>query len=143
MRYLLQLILISCIFYTIIAQISYTITLDQVKLLNSSYVPGYYNVTTFRVAKYNRTTFVFNFYGEILTDIDDAVFFQAELYYSRLNNNQYYLTPGRIPKMTYYTFLNKFYRNVLMEGLKNTSNLPQLKPNENGCPQKKVSYKVI
>lgn len=45
-----------------------TIYFDQLNLLNSPYSEGFYNVSTLRAAKYNRTTFVVNAGFETFVD---------------------------------------------------------------------------
>lgn len=141
--YHLPKLVFLCIFSWCFAQKFYDITLDQVNLLNSSYVPGYYNISVLRISKFNRTTFVYNLEADILIDLNEEVFFEVEIYRSRLNNNQYTKSPARVPKLSYCEFLNTHYKKILMEGLKDTSNFPQLKPNENGCPQKKVRHEYL
>lgn len=120
----------------------YTLKLDQAILVNSSYVPGYLNTTTFRVAKLNRTTFVVNEEYESFFDWDETVFIEIEAYVSRLNNNQYTKSPLRIPKMNLCQFLSGPYQKYIMEDLKGVSNLPQTAA-ECSCPLKKVSHSII
>lgn len=61
--------LIYCEFIT-----SYEFIFDRVELLNSSYLEGYYNISLYRVNKYNRTTFVLNCELELFCDWDDTLF---------------------------------------------------------------------
>lgn len=85
--------LIYCEFIT-----SYELILDRVELLNSSYLEGYYNISLFRVNKYNRTTFVLNYELELFRDWDQTFLMEMNLYYNRLNNNQYQLSLLRLQK---------------------------------------------
>lgn len=68
---------------------TYTASMDTLELLTASYVPDYYNISVFRVAKYNRTTHVLNWDIELFIDLDESVSLEIQLYVSRLNNNQY------------------------------------------------------
>lgn len=119
---------------------SYTVALDQVFLYNSTALDGFYNVTQMRIAKYNRTTFVLNFDGEIYFDVDETVFLQVEFYVSQFNNNQYQKSPFRVPKLTFCDFMKRLYVPWWQKDLKHTSNLPQFEPNEKPCPLKKVYF---
>lgn len=92
-----------------------------------SYVAGYYNVSQFRAAKYNRTTFALNVKIEYFIDLDENVFVEVLTFVSRMNNNQFEKSPLRIPKMMFCSYLKGPYKRYMMSGFKNTSNWPQAK----------------
>lgn len=118
---------------------SYTLTLDQLKLCNGSSVEGYYKSKEARIAKFNRSTYVWNFDIEYFTDFDETFTMQADFYHSVFNNNQYTKSPFRIPKMNFCDFWKKYYVDKVMEELNGKSNFPLYKPNDPTCPLKKVS----
>lgn len=117
---------------------TYTVHFDQIKFHNGSALAGYYNFTTLRVAKFNRSTFVFNYEGELLTDYGEKIAFQADIYNSRLNNNQYTKSPANIPRMTACEAMNRYYKTYAMKDLKEYSNLPQFEPDDDSCIMPKV-----
>lgn len=45
--------------------------LDRVELRNASYIPGLYNVSLIRIAKFNRTAYAFNLIGDLSRDISN------------------------------------------------------------------------
>lgn len=111
---------------------------DGVYLLNSSHVPDYYNISQFRIAKFNRTAYGLNFNSELFTDIDEDYQVSTSFHYNRLNNQQYYKTIIRIPKVEFCRLMDKTYTTFLMKGLKDHSNLPIIKSPQKLCPFKKV-----
>lgn len=115
------------------------VNLERVELINSSYVEGYYNVSSMRVSKFNRTTFVFSFEAELFVDITDEVTVQVDFYHSPLGNTQYTKSAARIPKDTICKHAEKYYKEWYMQQFKDISNLPQVEPTENVCPVKAVS----
>lgn len=119
---------------------SYTISFDQAVLLNSTYVPDFYNISKFRVSKFNRTTYVFNLEADIFMDLDESVSIEIEFYYSRFGNNQYEKSPLGVPQKSFCAFMKQQYRSLFMEGLKNVSNFPQTDEIEKSCSLKKVNH---
>lgn len=97
------------------------------------YLPGIYNISQIRIAKYNRTTSVLNFDGDLLVKLSDDIEVDVSFYYNRLNNNQYNQMLMAIPKTKICSCLDKYY-HFFMKDLKNTSNLPQLGSSKNICP---------
>lgn len=120
---------------------TYTIYFDQIKFHNGTALAGYYNFTTLRIAKFNRSTFVFNYEGELQTDYDETFSIEAEIFSSRLNNNQFSKTPASIPKMTVCDAVNRYYKVYGMKEIKDYSNLPQFEPGDKSCTFKKVKEK--
>lgn len=59
---------------------SVDIKLDQVKMLSEPYVEGLYNLSVFRVSKFNRTTFVLNVNLEYMIDFDESVYIENRAY---------------------------------------------------------------
>lgn len=93
----------------------------------------YYNFTTLRIAKYNRSTFVFNYVGQLLADYGEQFTFEADVYTSRLNNNQFTKSPANIPRMTTCEAVERFYKVYAMKALKDVSNMPQYAPDDTSC----------
>lgn len=118
---------------------SLEIQFDRIEMVNASYLEGWYNISLFRVAKYNRTAYGINFQGEFFNEINSEHYLEVKIYYNRLNNNQYSLSPAHISKTPFCDVFEKFYRKHWMHQLKGKSNFPQLQPNENFCPLKKVN----
>lgn len=87
----------------------YTIQVDEVNMLNSSYVEGYYNFSKFAVTKFNRSTFVMNIEFELLTDLYDGDYSFDSVYYMKKrpglswSKNLYYW-PKQSPCMGIGTF---------------------------------------
>lgn len=130
---LLYLVIINCqgVFPT-------EIQMDRIELLNETYVDGYYNLSEFRITKFNRTAYVLNAQVELFVDINTNIKVEVSFHYNRLNNNQYTKSPMGIPKGYLCSVAEKFYRKSLMVALKDCSNLPQRQPNEPICPMEKV-----
>lgn len=134
------LVILSYLAVTSLAEISYETTYDQVVLESAPYVPGYYNMSQFRVSKYNRSVYVLNVKIEYFIDLDETVFVEIEVFRSQLNNNQYEKSPFRVPKMDYCSYLKGPYQRIMMDGLKNCSNFPQADDIEKNCLLKKVNF---
>lgn len=82
-----RFIIIFCILFsftmTIINSKRYTVQVDEVKLLNSTYLKGVYNFSRVSVTKYNRSTFVLNMEAELLTDFTEDYFIDIAYYLKR------------------------------------------------------------
>lgn len=84
------LILFSAFFcFTCVENRSYDIIFDRVEIINSSGIENFWNARVLRVGKFNRSAYVLNMDIELLIDFDENVSIQGDIYYSRLNNNQY------------------------------------------------------
>lgn len=114
------------------------IQLDRVELLNQTYMEGFYNLSEFRVTKFNRTSYVWNAEVEMFSDIDDKLKLEVTFHHNRLNNNQYNKSPMQISKDTLCNIAEKYYRKFIMNDIKDISNFPQLKAGEPVCPIVKV-----
>lgn len=114
---------------------------DRTELLNSTYYEGIYNVSMFRIAKFNRTTYVLNVEFENFIDIDENYELEVKFYFNRLNNNQYNLSPMRIPRSSYCATMQKFQSIIMSEETKNTTNL--YNPDGTACPLQKVSKSLV
>lgn len=73
--------------------VSCEIYYDRIELLNSSYLPDFYNVSLLRISKFNRTTYVMNLNVDFLQDFGEDIEMQTDFYYNRFNNNQYSKSP--------------------------------------------------
>lgn len=131
-------ILLGTVFVVLCSSLrsQYTYTYDQVKIVYAS--PEFFNISVFRIQKYNRTTYVLNWEFETFVDLDETVFGQLEAYVSRFNNNQFVQTPFRVPKMNACDYFKGPYRANMMEYIKNYSNFPQYAPDDPVCPFRKV-----
>lgn len=108
---------------------------DSMQFLNSTYAEGLYNVSEMRVTKTNRTTYVVNIVWDLLDDFGDDMEMEIKFYYNRFNNNQYNLSPIRVPQSSFCS-MKKFYPILFTEATKNTSNI--FKANQSTCPYNKV-----
>lgn len=127
-----------CIFFYHEYCVATEIQFDRIEILNNTFVEGFYNVSEFRITKFNRTTYVLNTKAELFLDLTTDIKVQVNYYFNRLNNNQYYKTPMALPKDAACNFAEKFYRKFVMTQVKDISNLPQLKPGDPVCPLPKV-----
>ena len=109
---------------------------DRIELLNSTYAEELYNVTEFRVTKTNRTTYVANIVWDSLIDFGDDMEIEVKIYYNRFNNNQYNLTPLRVPRSSLCATLKKFYPMIFTAATRNTTNL--IRADGTACPYNKV-----
>lgn len=116
------------------------IQVDRVELLNSTFSDGIYNISELRVTKFNRTSYVLNLDAEIFFDVDQSVDAELTLHHNRMNNNEYNKMPFGLAKKSLCTYLEKYYKSILMEPMKNISNSPQLGPKDNVCPIPKVIF---
>lgn len=110
---------------------------DRVELVNSTYYENHFNVTKFRIAKFNRTTYTLNLEMETFTDVDDTHEVDVSFYYNRLNNNQYSKSPMRVPRSTYCSAMGKFRPIIMAAASRNNTNL--FNSDESSCPLKKAS----
>lgn len=117
---------------------TFELIFDRIELLNSSYVEGYYNISLLRISKFNRTTYVLNSEFETMIDIMDNIEIEVGFYYNRFNNNQYNKSPARIAKDSVCVHAEKYYKKIVMDDVKDNSNLPQYGTDEPVCPIKKV-----
>lgn len=123
--------------------VSVEIQFDRIELLNSSYIEGAYNVSEFRITKFNRTTYVFNTKAELFIDIDRNMKVQVNFHHNRFNNNQYTKTPMAISKDLICKIADKYYEKFIMIQVKNVSNFPQIEAGQSFCPVQKVFIKYF
>lgn len=116
----------------------FTIQFDEVKLLNSTYLEGYYNISNLIVTKFNRSTFVFNADFELLMDstedfIMDITFYSKRRAGMNWSKSSYYF-PKRSPCERLELF--KSYR---MNGY-NGSNMQPRQEDDGHCVFPKVCF---
>lgn len=111
---------------------------DRIVMLNASYSKDVFNISVLRIGKFNRTTYVLNFEGELYNGLPEDLSLEVFFYYNRFNNNQFYKTPARVNKESLCKLGTKYYKNFFMEQMKEYSNLPQLGPNDPFCPFPRV-----
>lgn len=112
---------------------------DQIVLVNSKNREGIYNLSSIRIAKFNRTTYVLNQMVEWFVDIDENVEMDLSFYFNRLNNNQYTKSLLRVPKDQLCSIFDKYYDIVLADAVKNNqTNFPVKKPGQKYGPFPKV-----
>lgn len=93
---------------------------DRVELLNSSY-----NVTEFRISKFNHTTHVFNTKFELFIDIDFDFSSEFLTFYNRYNNNQFRRSLLLVRKSPLCDSMQKFYGSFSRELDSEHSNFPR------------------
>lgn len=116
----------------------YATKVVQMQLLNSSYLPNYYNLTKLTIEKYNESVSNFNFEGEVFIDLDESVYLRVDMYHSKPNSTEFDQWSFHLPNMTICTYNSLYYKHFMMEDLKNNSNFPQFGPDDSTC-SKKVS----
>lgn len=116
----------------------YIAKIDQMRLLNSTNLEGYYNLKKLTMDEYNASSTIVNLDGEIFIDLDETVFLQVNLYHFKENSSQLLI---HLPNMTICSYNRIYYKHFLMKSLKNVSNFPQFEADESTCV-KKVSNSV-
>lgn len=112
---------------------------DRIELLNSTYFEGLYNVSEFRITKYNRTLYVLNAKVEFLNDVAKDHTMEVSFYYNRLNNNQYIKSMVNVPKDELCNIVDKHYKILFGSNAQEYTNLPQKKEGGKFGPILKVS----
>lgn len=124
--------------------IAIEVQFERVEMRNATFLESFFNITTLRISKLNRTAYALNLDFELFRDYGEETSAEIELYYNRLNNNQYNKTPFRIPKQSICDLGKTYYKELVMKQLEDTSNLPVLGANDEFCPLKKVEqYKFF
>lgn len=104
------------------------LSLDQIKLLNSSYMEGYFNFTELRVTKFKRFTYGINMRCELFRDIDENISMDIQIWWKRSIEQEYSLSLYHFKKLNFPDFFAKYFdiAKVFMEAAKHHSNLPPL-----------------
>lgn len=118
------------------AKTSYVTKIHQMRLLNSTYLPNYYNLTKLTIEKYNESASIVNFEGEVFIDLDESVYLQVDMYHSKPNTTEYDQWSFHLPNMTICTYNLLYYKHFLMEKMKNISNFPQFGSDDSTCIKK-------
>lgn len=135
-----QFVIFSVLFgftVTIINSKIFTVQVDEVKLLNSTYLEGYYNISRLTVTKLNRSTFVLNTEFDLLSDTNDDYFMSGAYYLKRRAGMHWSKSLYFWPKqsiclgfITFYKYAEKGYNNT---------NIPHFDATSEKCLLSKVS----
>lgn len=117
---------------------SVELVFDQMLFLNETYVKDLYNISLFRISKFNRTMYAGSSEVEMYVDVDDNFEVEMEVFYNRLNNNQYNKAPMRIPRDKVCKILDKYLDKFIYNELRGRTNIP----GDMKCPFKKVSIRT-
>lgn len=117
---------------------SVEIVFDQMLFLNETYVKDLYNISLFRISKFNRTTYAGSSDIEMYVDVGDEFEVEMEVFYNRLNNNQYNKAPMRIPRDKVCNVIDKYLDKFIYNELRGHTNIP----GDMKCPFKKVSIRT-
>nr|XP_019564477.2 uncharacterized protein LOC109432589 [Aedes albopictus] len=88
--------------------------------------------TRLRITKFNRTIAIINGTWDLFVDLDNNYMFQIEFAHSRLGNNQFNISPLKIPEQPFCHFLNGTFREH-QSMFVNTANYPIVGP-DGLCP---------
>lgn len=113
---------------------------DRVELLNSTLIEGIYNISTFRISKFNHTAHVLNVNFELFINLDQNFFLEVNFYHNRLNNNQYTKSLLQVPNTNACFLINKFWSVGFEHLTRNDTNLPEAKAGKTICPIEKVRF---
>lgn len=116
---------------------------DRVELLNSTFIEGIYNISTFRISKFNHTAHVLNVNFELFINLDRNFFLEVYFHHNRLNNNQYTRSLLQVPNTNACFLLDKFWNVGFGHLTRNDTNLPEMEPRKGICPIEKVRFQVI
>lgn len=112
---------------------------DRVETLNDTSAKGFYNYTNLRIAKYNRTTYVFNVNVEFYTELGADITIEVQFYYNTMNNNQYTKHMMHIPPMPACSLVQKF-GSLFLRTSPNITNFVQKEDGEFMCPILAVNF---
>lgn len=113
---------------------------EQAELVTPSFVKDHYNVSSYRITRFNRTTYVIETLFEIMVDVTNEYNFESSLHYSRVKNSQYTKIPLHIPKIPMCEYLEKYLKDNLMKDKLSRPNNPEYKIAESLCPLEKVFF---
>ncbi|KXJ80640.1 hypothetical protein RP20_CCG024213 [Aedes albopictus] len=89
-------------------------------------------LTRLRITKFNRTAATMNGTGDIFVNLDNSYMVNIEFAHSRLGNNQFNISPLKVPEQPFCHFLNGTYREYQSMFI-NASNYPIVGP-DGLCP---------
>jgi hypothetical protein len=92
-----------------------------------------------RVKRFNRTVYVIDGNLEVHRDFDQNWDVQMDVWRSKLGNNQYDLTPMRVPRQNTCEFIKNVYKDKMYPSFKISSNFPEFEEEVN-CPFPKVAF---
>lgn len=116
---------------------------EGVELVTPRFVKGHYNVSSYRITRFNRTTYVVESVFELMVDLTNEYNFEGSLYYSRSKNNQYTKMPFHFPKISMCEYLEKYLKNDLLQDKSSRPDKPDYKLVDSVCPLKKVIFKLF
>lgn len=118
----------------------YTASLDRAEIVNSTYSPGFYNISLYRINKINRTTFALNANLQFFVDIDENVFLEVEAHYKRLQNQDYMKSPYGMAHKAFPDHIKKHYElaKATLDSLAKCSNIPGVESIDKPYSWKKV-----
>ena len=97
-----------------------------------------------KVTRYNKTVFAIKGGVNIVQDFGEEWSIQMDVWRSKLGNNQWVLTPLKVPKSNTIVFLKNVYVPSMQDDFKDTTNLPYYKSGEKLLSFKGVNnYKLI
>lgn len=112
--------------------------LNHVATPNSTYLEGFFNISTLRIGKFNRTTYALYLEVEVFADLDENIEMEIKYYYNRINNNQYNLMPIRFKRVKVCDLIEQYKSLLDYEEFRNITNIPEPDMSKPYCPVKPV-----
>lgn len=111
---------------------SVDVILDQMNVLNTTYMPGYYNISELRVTKFSRNEYGVNANFELFVDFDEDIYLEIQLYMKRVMGHEYAKSPLGFQRKPFPEAFQKYYmvQKKIIDGMQGYSNIPPLTKGE-------------
>lgn len=138
------LIFFCTIFYVQMSE-SVDLILDHMNLLNTTYLPGYYNISELRVTKFSRNEYGVNANFELFIDFDEKIYLEIQLYMKRIMGHEYAKSPFGFQRKPFPEAFQKYYviQKKIIDGMQGYSNIPPLTKGERYIWKKVQSISIF
>lgn len=106
--------------------------MDQVKLLNSSFVEGVLSSSEMRVTKFDRFTYGINAKFALFIDFDENIFLEVQHFWKPSNSYAYSKTKFQFRRLPFPVFFQTYilFFKPVFNAIQNYSNIPPLVDNQ-------------
>lgn len=109
----------------------FELDLDRIVLVNGT---DFMKFIGLRVKRFNKTVFALQGKVKVEQNFDKTWSVSMDVWRSKLNNNQWEMTPMKVAQQTACSFIDNVYKPQMQDDLRNVSTFPYYNKGDPTCP---------